>query len=218
MLTCFCMNNSKTEGYMLKLLRAVFILSCLLMLIFQHTINIAFAANIRKKKDRMNSKLRYAHDVKYLDIGVQKVLNGDTLRLENGETLRLIGIDTPELIDGNKLEFDSKVSNIPVVVLKVMGNEAMRFVEQLIDGKRIRIEFDKKRKDNYGDLLGYVFVIPEQPYNQEEIFLNAQIIKNGYTYQIDTTPNTRYSELFIKMHEHAKTINAELWQQWRQQN
>ncbi|MCG2712483.1 MAG: thermonuclease family protein, partial [Candidatus Omnitrophica bacterium] len=164
-------------------------------------------------QDRIKAKLRYNAELKYFDIGVKEILSGDMIRLENNENLRLIGVDTPELIEGNKLQFDSNVSDIPVEVLKVMGNEAKSFIENLINGKRVRIEFDKKRKDNYGDLLGYVFVISDK--HDEELFLNAEVIKSGYTYKIDTAPNGRYMSLFEKLHEYAKDQNAQLWQQWR---
>ncbi len=177
-------------------------------------VNISFAANTRQKQYGSKAKLRYDDSLKYLDVGVKEVLSGDMVRLENDEILRLIGVDAPELIEGNKLQFDAKVSHIPVEVLKVMGNEAKCFVEDLIDGKRIRVEFDKKKKDNYGDLLGYAFVLCDK-YGEKEVFVNAEVIKKGYTYKINTFPNGRYMSLFDELHEYAKEHSSQLWQQWR---
>ena len=168
-----------------------------------------FAANAKDKRAYNNS------NSKYFNIGIKEVLSGDIIRLDNDKLLRLIGIDTPEVMEGNRLQFDSKVSKIPEEVLRVMGNEAKCFIEKLIDGKRVRVEFDKKGKDNYGDLLGYVFILPEKSKGRE-IFLNAEVIKNGYTYKINTSPNSRYMSLFEKLHGYAeKAQTSQLWQQWR---
>ncbi len=199
---------------MKRILKSIILISFFLLFVGHCVINFSFAANAKEKQSRLKSKLRYDADFKYSDIGVKEVLSGDMIRLENDESLRLIGVDTPEIIDGNKLQFDAKVSNIPVEVLKVMGNEAKCFIEKLIDGKKVRVEFDKKRKDNYGVLLGYVFIIPDKN-NKEEVFLNAELIKSGYTYKIDTTPNGRYMSFFEKLHEYAKGLSSQLWQQWR---
>lgn len=186
----------------------VLITFCLLF-VFGCFVSVSFAANAKDKHAFENSK--------YFDVSVKETLSGDVLRLDNDKLLRLIGVDTPEVVDGNKLQFDSKVSNIPEEVLRVMGNEAKCFIEDLIDGKRLRVEFDKKVKDNYGNLLGYVFILPEK-HSGEEIFLNVEVIKSGYTYKIDSIPNDRYMSLFDKLHQNAeKAQNSQLWQQWRRQ-
>ncbi len=185
-----------------------FLISGFLLLIYLGFVNCSFAAI-------KNDKNSYDSESNYFDIGMKEVLSGDLIILDNDRHLCLIGIDTPEVIEGNKLQFDSKISNVPEEVLRVMGNEAKCLLEDLIGGKRIRIEFDKKKENNYGDLLGYAFVIPEKK-SEREVFLNAEIIKKGYTYEIDTTPNRWYMELFKKLHAEAKkSQTSKLWQQWR---
>lgn len=193
---------------MKKVLRARILMSWLLLLISCCLADFSFAARAKEKGD-------YSSDSQYFGVSIEEVLSGDMLRLDNGEVLRLIAIDTPEVIEGNKLQFDSKVSNIPIEVLRVMGNEAKSLVEKLLKDKRVRVEFDKKRKDNYGNLLGYLFALPEKK-SQRELFINAEIIKNGYTYEIDSSPNRRYLSLFKKLHEAAgKSQDSQLWKQWR---
>ncbi len=204
----------KIRACMKRAFKSIILITCFFLCTSQSLINISFAANAKEKQGRLKARLRYDADLKYFDMGVKEVLSGDMIRLENDETLRLIGVNTPEVIEGNKLQFDSKISNIPVEVLKVMGNEAKCFIEKLIDGKRVRVEFDKKRKGNYGELLGYVFIISDK-HNKKEVFLNAEVIKSGYTYKIDTTPNSRYMSLFEKLHGYAKDQSSQLWQQWQ---
>jgi len=70
---------------------------------------------------------------------VERVIDGDTLKLTNGEEVRLIGIKAPK---------DEK-----------MGQEATRYLKNwLKEGIEVRLEFDVQREDKYGRLLAYVYV------------------------------------------------------------
>jgi len=60
---------------------------------------------------------------------VERVIDGDTLLMENGERVRLIGVDTPE----------TKHPNKPV---QHFGKEAAAFTRRMVEGKRVRLEFD----------------------------------------------------------------------------
>jgi micrococcal nuclease len=63
---------------------------------------------------------------------MQRVVNGDTLELSTREMVRMIGVDTPE----------TKGPRKPV---QYFGKEATAFTKQLVDGKRIRLEYDQQR-------------------------------------------------------------------------
>lgn len=174
----------------------------------------SFAEDSVEQGRRIKQKLEYAWQQQFFDILVVKVQSGDMVRLANGEMVCLIGIDTPETNDGNKIQFDSKFTGIPVEVLKVMGNEAMQFLIEMIEGRNVRIEFDEKTKDQYGNLLGYVFLLPER-HDGKEIFINAEVIKRGYTYRIDTAPNLRYQNLFDDMRKKIDDDESQIWKKWR---
>jgi len=172
-----------------------------------------FSEDSYEVKKRIDDKLKYAWQQQFYDTPVVKVQSGDMLRLENGEMVCLIGIDTPEADDGGKIQYDSKLSRIPIAVLKVMGNEAPQFLKEMVEGRRVRIEFDEKVKDRYGNLLGYVFLLPEQ-HDGKEIFVNAEIIKKEYSCRVDTAPNLRYEKLFDEIHSGIKD-ESQIWEQWR---
>ena len=96
---------------------------------------------------------------------VRRVVDGDTLVLENGERVRLIGVDTPE-------------TKHPKKPVEYFGKEASRFTRKMVEGKRVRLEFDQANaytghKDKYRRTLAYVFL-------EDGTFLNAEIIKQGY--------------------------------------
>jgi len=147
----------------------------------------------------------------YQNIKVVEVLRGDTVRLENGELLHLIGVSAPECKKTNKRYGDSKMTGIPESVLEVMGNEVIQFTRNLIENKYICVEFDVEQRDQYGTLMGYVF-LPE-----EDVFVNAEIIRQGYTSGIITSPNDRYKSMFMKLYTEAKQRSEGIWRQWQRE-
>lgn len=67
--------------------------------------------------------------------------------------LRLLSIDTPET---------TKPGHPP----EPWGKEATRFTKQFVRGGVVRLRFDKRRRDQYGRWLAYVYV-GDQMLNQE---------------------------------------------------
>jgi len=119
---------------------------------------------------------------------VKRVIDGDVLLLVNGERVRLIGIDAPEM--------DTE-----------QGEKAFEFTKKLVEGKRVKLEFDVQEKDEYGRLLAYVFNIQ---FN-ENIFINAMIIKAGYATPMTIAPNIRHTNLFKRLYRVAREKKKGLW-------
>jgi micrococcal nuclease len=84
---------------------------------------------------------------------VSRVLDGDTFLLAGGDKVRLLSIDTPE-------------------ERETLHDEAKSFLEDMINGKSVRLEYGKERRDKYGRLLAYVYV--------DTLFVNRSIVYNGY--------------------------------------
>ena len=135
---------------------------------------------------------------------VTRVIDGETLELETGEQVKLIGIDCPEL--------DTEE-----------GKRTKEFVEGLVEGKEVRLEFDVQQKDKYGRLLAYVWYNPtvsarEMPmqgayYDKFGIFINATIIKSGYASPMTVPPNVKYADLFQKLYQEARENKRGLWKE-----
>ena len=126
------------------------------------------------------------------------VVDGDTLWfLDNGkkEKLRLSQIDAPE----KKQKY---------------GMEAKNFLENLVLGKQITINFQGK-KDRYGRYLGEVVL--------EEENINKLLVRNGLAWVYDryVTDETYYLDLIV-----AKDNKINIWSsdeqispwQWRREN
>lgn len=134
----------------------------------------------------------------YNNILVSKVIDGDTLRLVTGEKVRLLGIDTPEMYESDKLSRDARRTGENIKTITARGRESYKFTKKLVEGKRVKLEFDVERKDKYGRLLAHVFIPNEQ------LFVNAEILKEGYAEVMVIPPNLKYADYFQGLYREAK--------------
>lgn len=94
---------------------------------------------------------------------VAEVIDGDTLLLESGLTIRLLGIDAPARGQAGY-------------------QEAKTYLETLIDGEIIRLEYDRYQDDKYGRILAYVFENCRRSYGcrKGQRLINVVLVKEGY--------------------------------------
>jgi micrococcal nuclease len=142
----------------------------------------------------------------YADIFVIRVIDGDTLQLANGERVRLIGIDTPEIHESDKLYRDSQRTKRDVNTIRQMGRRAYEFTKNLVEGKRVRLEFDVDKRDRYNRLLAYVYL------KEDNTFVNAKIIEEGYASLMTIPPNVKQAQLFLQLNQEARRERRGLWQ------
>jgi micrococcal nuclease len=133
-------------------------------------------------------------DVQWFD--VRRVTDGDTLVIDDGSQkgirLRLIGIDAPESRDYKHRKAEA------------FGLEATAFMEQLVDGQQVRLEFDVEKQDKYGRYLAYV-------YTRSGTFLNNEMVLQGYAQTMTIQPNSRYEALFYDSQQQAKRAQKGIW-------
>jgi micrococcal nuclease len=131
---------------------------------------------------------------KYL---VERVVDGDTFVLANGARVRLIGVDTPETVKANHPVED-------------WGPQASARTKELVEGREVRLEFDKERQDQYQRYLAYAWY--HDPEAGEEKLLNEELIRAGLGH---AALGFRYSESmkrrFRRAQEEAKGSGAGLW-------
>lgn len=125
-----------------------------------------------------------------------KVIDGDTIRLSNGEKVRYIGVNTPE-------------THHPTVGVERYGIESYEANKKLVEGQRVRLEFDVQKRDRYGRLLAYVY-LPVQA-GVRDIFVNAWLVENGYAQVMTIPPNVKYQDVFLNLQRKAREKNAGLW-------
>ena len=129
------------------------------------------------------------HEVKW-------VVDGDTVVLNDGRKVRYIGINAPELKhDDRKAEPYAEASK--------------QFNAALVNRKTIRLEFDKERNDQYKRLLAYVFL-------KDGIFVNAEILSNGYAYLLYHRPNIKHYSTMLQSQRTAMSAQKGIWRNWRE--
>ena len=120
---------------------------------------------------------------------IQKITDGDTIRISTGEDVRLVQIDTPEPMQS-----------------ECYSNEATAELAKLIKGKKIRLESDpvSANTDKYNRLLRYIFV--------GKINVNLKMVELGaaapYFYQGE---RGKYATQLMKAAEKAKAKKIGLW-------
>ncbi len=178
----------------------------LLAFIFLQIVYVFSGCDFANYSQQGKIAIPFGKSYNYDDILVTRVVDGDTLKLENAERVRLIGIDTPEMHESNKLYRDSQKTNMDINTIKALGRESHRFTKDLVEGKRVRLEFDVEKRDKYDRLLAYVFL-------KDGIFVNAEIVKQGYASLMTYPPNVKYVDEFKKLYREARENNRGLWKE-----
>lgn len=121
---------------------------------------------------------------------VERIIDGDTIVLVGGERIRYIGIDTPEMRPEEPY-----------------AKEATELNAILVDGREVRLEYDKERTDRYGRTLAYVYV----KVWDVEVFVNEYLVQLGYAKVATYPPNVKYRDRFIAAEKEAREKKLGIW-------
>ncbi len=115
---------------------------------------------------------------------VSHVIDGDTIEIEDGRRIRYLGIDTPEL--GEPYSDEASAKN-----------------REFVEGKIVELQEGNRDVDEYDRLLRYVYV--------DGIFVNAELVAQGYAVAYIFDPNERYSQVLVQLEQYAKMNRKGLW-------
>lgn len=104
-------------------------------------------------------------------VEVQRVVDGDTVRLRDGRSVRMIGLNTPEL--GKQGRSD-----------EAFAVAARKRLQALVDdsGGKLGLRLGKQAKDHYGRTLAHL-------YGASGANLEAQMLADGLGFQVAVAPN-----------------------------
>jgi len=124
---------------------------------------------------------------------VLRVVDGDTIEASiagTDEDIRYIGIDTPETVK-------------PDTPVQCYGPQASAQNHELVEGRTVRLVFDRERRDDYGRLLAYVYA--------GRRFVNAALVRGGYARPLTIPPDTDHAGLFQRLASRAGRAGRGLW-------
>jgi endonuclease YncB( thermonuclease family) len=128
-------------------------------------------------------------------VTVQRVIDGDTLRLGDGRSVRMIGLNTPELGKQGR-------SDEPFAVA------ARQRLQALVEasGGRVGLRPGKQAQDHYGRTLAHI-------YSASGANLEAQMLADGLGFQVAVAPNVDLLACQQAAERSARQAGRGLWRQ-----
>ncbi|BDB17221.1 nuclease [Pseudomonas sp. CYM-20-01] len=126
-------------------------------------------------------------------VDVQRVVDGDTVRLKDGRSLRMIGLNAPET--GKKGRSDE-----PYAVA------ARQRLQALVEasGGRVGLVLGRESKDRYGRTLAHL-------YGADGENLEAQLLAEGLGFQVGVAPNVDLVTCQQAAENSARQARLGLW-------
>ena len=124
---------------------------------------------------------------------MQRVVDGDTLRLTDGRSVRMIGLNTPEL--GKKGRSDEPFA--------VAARKRLEALVAASDG-RVGLLPGKESKDHYGRTLAHI-------YSAEGANLEAQMLAEGLGFQVAVAPNVDLVDCQQAAEHSARQAGLGVW-------
>lgn len=127
-------------------------------------------------------------------VKVQRVVDGDTLRLVDGRNVRLIGLNSPEM---------GRQGGSP----EPFAEAARQRLQALVaaNGERVSLQTGKQAKDHYGRTLAHA-------YDSRGRNLEAQLLAEGLGYQVAVAPNLALVACQQAAERSARQARSGLWQ------
>jgi len=124
---------------------------------------------------------------------VTGVVDGDTIEVAwrgGRERVRLLGVNTPETVH-------------PTRPVECFGPEASAYTKHSLLGRRVRLSFDRVRRDNYGRLLAYVELDGRR--------FNDELLDGGYARLLVIPPNGSHARAMLDHELAARAAGRGLW-------
>lgn len=135
---------------------------------------------------------------------VNRIIDGDTIEVKIGDelvTVRMIGIDCPESVHPDEEKNTEE------------GKIASEYTRSLLEGKRVRLEYDEQLTDEYGRTLAYVYLEDDTSRS-----VNQDLLINGYARVMNIEPNTKYKITFKAAEDTARSNAIGFWADYYKEN
>ena len=129
----------------------------------------------------------------YAYLKVEKVFDGDTVRLEDGRKVRLLGINTPEVRHRNQGD-------------EAGGATAKRWLSDKLVNQKVRLVGDIEQTDKYHRTLAHLFT-------ESNEHINLQLVEKGLAAVNIYPPNLLYVDQLVVAGQRAETAKLGIWRQ-----
>ncbi|RTZ61465.1 MAG: hypothetical protein DSZ32_01930, partial [Gammaproteobacteria bacterium] len=125
------------------------------------------------------------------NVYVERVVDGDTVRLDNGDLVRLIGINAPELRHGQH-------------VAEAYARQATDALAGLVEDRKVRLEPGVERLDRYKRRLAYLFL-------PDGADVQKKLLEQGLAFVIAVPPDIRRADEYLAAENTARDAGRGLW-------
>ena len=139
------------------------------------------------------SALPYAYTEDFFEADVEKVIEGDKIILRGGTVVQYMGIDAPRTM-------------VPDHVFKDIASAAFEINKQLVEKKRVRLEFASPPNVSHSDSRKFAYVFAGGQ------MVNAVLLKKGLAVVSKTfPPSAQYQTYFLRAQNEAVARQAGIW-------
>lgn len=132
---------------------------------------------------------------------VSRIIDGDTVELISGQKIRFVGVTAPEPDEP-------------------FSKEATNLIQNLLEGKEVRLEYDAYKDDRFGRTLAYIWIKPNgqtktlsTPNNQGEINTSIELVRQGLARVViyEKRRALIYQEELLEAEKQAKEEKIGVW-------
>ena len=126
---------------------------------------------------------------------VEHIYDGDTVRLKGGRRVRIIGFDTPEIYY-DRSEAEPFALDAKEALSELVGQ----------GGGRLRLIYDRERRDHYGRELAHAFTAAEPADS-----IATALLGQGLAIALTIPPNDLFIECYRAAESGARAAELGLW-------
>jgi len=122
---------------------------------------------------------------------VNEIISGDSFRVDGGSVVRYASLTAPDP--------RSEVKRI-----EDFATESIAFNKQLLEGRKVSLEWGSRIRDKKGRYLAYV-------HTEDGTFINQKVLAEGFAKLSIEPPNLEYAEALREAAMHARRDKKGLW-------
>lgn len=122
---------------------------------------------------------------------VEAVIDGDTIMLQHLGKIRLLGLNTPEVAHRDQ-------------AAQPFGDRARARLQQLLNGKKVYLEFDQQRRDRFQRLLAHVIL-------EDGTSINELLLREGLARALFLQPNLRHLQRYYQIEAEGQAAKRGIW-------